>query len=35
LKIFFVTQASELVEVNGEILKARFGPQPPVKESNL
>jgi quercetin dioxygenase-like cupin family protein len=34
LKMFFVTQASEPLEVNGQVLKEDWGPQPPVKESN-
>ena len=35
LKIFFVTQGIQPVEVNGETLKEYWGPQPPVKESSL
>jgi quercetin dioxygenase-like cupin family protein len=35
VKMFFVTQASEPVQVNGEALKEDWGSQPPVKDSNL
>ena len=35
LKMFFVTQGSKPVEVNGKELNEDWGPQQPVKESNL